>query len=164
MNNRILTALFALALCLCLFIGVVPAEADAATCYHKAYEKISKKPATCTEPGVEVTYYKCYSCKKTSLDSSFASGYDIKPVDLEISPLGHKWKSDHNATHHWEVCERDGCGAKQNEVEHTAGDWIQTEAGHKKECTVCKVTIAGTLGEHRGVDVENADGKTHRTV
>ena len=160
-----MAALFALALCLCLFIGVVPVEADAATakCGHNVdlVVRYPSKPATCTEAGVKYEYFECRICGKTYADAACTQEVDVGARYL-IPATGHKWESEHDATYHWEKCANDGCTATQNKAKHTAGDWIQTEAGHKKVCTVCEVTIPGTESVHNGIDVDNGDGKTHR--
>ena len=63
--------------------------------------KVTKKAATCTEPG-NVEYYTCDSCSAIFADSAGKTKLD-KTV---IAPLGHKasgdWKKDND--NHWRIC------------------------------------------------------------
>ena len=67
MNNRILAALFALAVA--LLIGVAPVKAEAA-CAHTIYEKVEAKEPTCTQKGW-TNYYKCKDCGLASATKDF---------------------------------------------------------------------------------------------
>lgn len=159
MNNRILTALFALALCLCLFIGVVPAEADAVTakCGHTVIDTVGSKSATCTEAGIRYTYYKCRVCDKTYADAACQEEVDVKRY--ELSAKGHNWEIKSDATTHWERCSN--CGTERNIQDHAADGWVQTSVGHKQVCTVCNATLKDTEGLHVSVYKDNGDGENH---
>ena len=159
MNNRILTTLFALALCLFLFIGVVPVEADAAdACAHATYETIYQKNANCTETGIKLTYDRCLNCGKAFSDAAHTK--EVNPDYLVTPDLGgHKWQTISDATTHWEKCSV--CGTERNVVAHTANGWVQTSADHKQVCTVCNATLPNTQGVHVSVYKDSGDGKNH---
>lgn len=92
--------------------------------------------ATCTEPAKYYTSCICgVSSVGTTLEETFTVG------DATGHSFGTDWKFDN--TSHWHECTT-GDGARSEEADHTAGDWIvdklatENEAGSRhKECTVC---------------------------
>ena len=130
MNNRILAALFALALA--LFIGVAPVEAEAAHKHQLSH--FNAKEATCTEKG-HIEYWQCLggsgACKKCYTDE--AATTEIAGSDTVLAATGHVDED--------KDCVCDVCNAslehKLTKVPGTAptcekpGEW-----GHY-ECEVC---------------------------
>lgn len=105
--------------------------------HSHSYTSTVTKAATCTAKGV-----RTYSC-------SCGHKYTQDIAALGHSPSG--WKTD--ATQHWKVCTRTGCGvittAKTN---HTYGSWVTdtaatcTKAGSKhRNCTVCSYKQTGSI-------------------
>ena len=132
MNNRILTALFALALCLCLFIGVVPAEADAAHT-HMA------DSVWHTESGDAYHWHLCATC--TSTDRLNPERHNLSKPTIIVAP-----DMESTDTHHKVTC------SKCDYVAYYTHTWYlpeTTDTTHTYTCRDCgKVVTAAHYDEN----------------
>lgn len=115
----------------------VTVDGSAVSHIHK-WEKTGETAANCTQDGE-----RTFTCTAEGCDTDDQTEGAQPATKTEIiKALGHdpaaEWKSDGN--NHWHVCQREGCGAKVDEVKHTwTGKWTYVDAdNHKDTCTICK--------------------------
>lgn len=165
MNNRILAALFALALA--LFIGVAPVEAEAAHVHvdtnndyvcddmgcsehvHHIVEKKAVEP-TCTVNGRKAYYY-CGGCKNLFTDADGKN--QVWSTDLVIPKTGHNYEWSFTDDTHKKVCTNPNCTdtgtGTHSLVYKDNGDGTHTVSCEKDECKFTKVVdhVDGTVGK-----------------
>lgn len=104
----------------------------------------NNKAATCTEAGSydEVVYCSVENCKA-----------ELSRTTKTVAATGHSANStwNKNETHHWHICDREGCNTKMDEAAHTWDSGTETTPA---TCTTAGVkTYTCTCGQTKTEDI-----------
>ena len=102
----------------------------------------------CTSCGTKINTTTCSAINEATCfrPTTCSCGREMGTEKLE-----HALVFDHNDTHHWEVCTREGCDYKTAEQKHSGGEATETE---KAICSTCHVEYGNLVHTH--TYVENA--------